>query len=569
MRRARLFSFDSAPSVLLAVIFGLFALLGAVLGFFLRPVARVVMRAYDWVSGHYVALLPWALRNRFFVLLVAGLAFGLSVNTIPQLGAELIPQMIQGRFEMSVKMAPGTPLAKTDSVVSRIQKRALEVAGIDRIYAVSGTGNRIDANPTEAGENIGNLLVVMEDDTGAAEEAAAMEELRAVTGRIPGVQTKFNRPELFSMATPLEIHVIGYDLEKLKSVSDQIARELARSPRFVDVKASLEEGHPEIQILFDQERAAQLGLTVRQISDQVVKQLRGEVATRFSFRDRKIDVLVRAEEADRSSVEDIRNIIINPESDRPLTLQAVAEIIATEGPAEINRVDQERAAVVAANLRFGTLKEAVAEAELVLSRIKLPYGIKLRMGGQSEEMNASFKSLLFALGLAIFLVYLVMASQFESLIHPLVILFSVPLALVGVVGSLILTGTPISIVVFIGVIMLAGIVVNNAIVLVDLINQLRQRGMEKHAAIIEGGRARLRPIIMTTLTTTLGLMPLALGVGDGAEVRAPMAITVIGGLMVSTLLTLLVVPVMYDLLDRRARVDQASQVASALADPSV
>jgi HAE1 family hydrophobic/amphiphilic exporter-1 len=298
----------------------------------------------------------------------------------------------------------------------------------------------------------------------------------------------------------------------------------------------------------------------------VVKQLRGEVATRFSFRDRKIDVLVRADEADRSSVEDVRNIIINPESERPLTLQAVAEIIATEGPAEINRVDQERAALVAANLRFGTLKEAVAEAEQVMAQVKLPYGIKLRMGGQSEEMDASFKSLMFALGLAIFLVYLVMASQFESLIHPLVILFSVPLALVGVVGSLIITGTPISIVVFIGVIMLAGIVVNNAIVLVDLINQLRERGMEKHAAIIEGGRARLRPIVMTTLTTTLGLIPLALGVGEGAEVRAPMAITVIGGLLVSTLLTLVVIPVMYDLLDRRTRVNRDEPVASALAD---
>ena len=183
--------------------------------------------------------------------------------------------------------------------------------------------------------------------------------------------------------------------------------------------------------------------------------------------------------------------------------------------------------------------------------MKLPYGLTMHIKGQSEEMAASFKSLLFALGLAVILVYLVMASQFESLVHPFVILFSIPLAAVGVSLALWMTDTRLSVIVFIGLIMLAGIVVNNAIVLLDLINQLRERGMDRIAAIKEGARLRLRPIMMTTLTTVLGLLPMALGIGQGSELRTPMAITVIGGLITSTLLTLLVVPVMYSLLDRR------------------
>jgi len=198
-----------------------------------------------------------------------------------------------------------------------------------------------------------------------------------------------------------------------------------------------------------------------------------------------------------------------------------------------------------------------------LAGMRLPYGLTMYIKGQSEEMAASFKSLMFALGLAVILVYLVMASQFESLLHPFVILFSIPLAAVGVAIALWLTGTSLSVIVFIGLIMLAGIVVNNAIVLLDLINQLRERGMDRMTAIREGARLRLRPIMMTTLTTVLGLLPMALGIGQGAEMRTPMAITVIGGLLTSTLLTLLVVPVMYSLLDRRRDVNAAVQTADA------
>jgi HAE1 family hydrophobic/amphiphilic exporter-1 len=208
-------------------------------------------------------------------------------------------------------------------------------------------------------------------------------------------------------------------------------------------------------------------------------------------------------------------------------------------------------AIITANVAYGDLGAAATAAGAIINRLPMPVGIGATVSGQSEEMQDSFRSMQFALALAIFLVYLVMASQFESLIHPLVILFTIPLALVGAVLALFITGTTINIVAFIGVIMLAGIVVNNAIVLVDLINQLRMQGKSQADAIMEAGGARLRPILMTSLTTALGLLPMALGFGEGAEVRTPMAITVIGGLLVSTLLTLLVIPVVYSLLDRK------------------
>jgi HAE1 family hydrophobic/amphiphilic exporter-1 len=209
-------------------------------------------------------------------------------------------------------------------------------------------------------------------------------------------------------------------------------------------------------------------------------------------------------------------------------------------------------ALVTANLRYGDLGTATGIINQVIDETTIPVGLGAELAGQSEEMSDSFRSLLFALLLAVFLVYLVMASQFESLLHPFVIFFSIPLAGIGAVWALWMTGSTISVVVFIGLILLAGIVVNNAIVLVDLINQLRAEGTAKLDAIVEGGRLRLRPILMTTLTTTLGLLPLAIGFGEGAEIRAPMAITVIGGLIVSTGLTLVVIPVMYAVLDRRS-----------------
>jgi hydrophobic/amphiphilic exporter-1 (mainly G- bacteria), HAE1 family len=546
----------------------------------------LVLTPYNAAARSYHAFLPKALAHPFAVLGFAALTFAASVALIPTLGMDLIPSLAQGRFEMTVKQSPGTALIDTDKLVAELQQKNASNPNIALIYGVSGTGTRLDATPTESGENIARLLVVLKP---GGDERAAIEALRATMASHGGAEVKFSRPQLFSFATPLEIELRGYDLASLEKAGKKLSGLMNASPRFADVKSTVEGGYPEIQIRFDQERAAALGLTTKQVSDQVVNKVRGSVATRYSFRDRKIDVLVRAQADQRGSVDDIRNLIVGYSGQRaasgpsatsssastattsasnstntnsagstsaangtPIRLSAVADVVSTQGPSEIHRISQERVAIVSANLHYGDLGTAVSEVRKLISENPLAAGVTTHIGGQSEELDASVKSLIFALTLAIFLVYLVMASQFESLLHPFVIMFSIPLALVGAVLALKITFTPLSVVVFIGLIMLAGIVVKNAIVLIDRVNQLREEGVEKIAAIMQAAESRLRPISMTTLCTLLGFMPLAITWGDGNEVRSPMAIAVIGGLLVSTLLTLVVIPVVYTLLDRRS-----------------
>lgn len=525
--------------------------LSAVVGPVMRKASDLAMKPYAGAERGYLRLLPSALAHPGKVLGMAALAFVATLALVPMLGADLIPQLAQDRFEMTAKLPAGTPLKQTDALVRELQLAHAKDDSIASLYGVSGSGTRLDASPTESGENIGKLTVVMADGGSARTEAAITERLRDSMRGHPGVQVDFARPALFSFSTPLEVELRGQDMATLERAGQALAARLRSNPHYADVKSTVEEGFPEIQIRFDQERAGALGLTTRQIADVVVKKVRGDVATRYSFRDRKIDVLVRAQEGDRASVESIRRLIVNPGSSRPVTLDAVAEVVATNGPSEIHRADQTRVAVVSANLRDIDLGGAVREVQAMVANDPLGAGVGMHIGGQGEELAESARSLIFAFGLAIFLVYLVMASQFESLLHPFVILFTIPLALVGAILALMLTGKPISVVVFIGLILLVGLVTKNAIILIDKVNQLREAGVAKHEALVEGARSRLRPIIMTTLCTLFGFLPLAVAMGEGAEVRAPMAITVIGGLLVSTLLTLLVIPVVYDLLDRR------------------
>jgi HAE1 family hydrophobic/amphiphilic exporter-1 len=560
-------------------------LCGLVFGRILRFVGRFVIWPYDRAAAFYHRSLPKALEHPWRVLGFSAVALAATLSLLPTLGLDLIPQLAQGRFDMTVTLPPGTPLAETDKLVAQISERHAKDPGVASIYGVAGAGTRLDANPTESGENIARLSIALKDGGSKAIEAAETERLRAGMTRADA-SMKFARPQLFSFSAPLEIEIRGYDLDALAKGGQRLADLMKASPRFTDVKSTVEGGYPEIQVRFDQDRAAALGLTTRDIADRLVRKVKGEVATRYEFRDRKIDVLVRARASDRGSVDDIRNLVVGyvpaagasgsgsaagsgssssaasgstaaasetaqSSNDTPIRLSAVAEVLASEGPSEIHRVSQERVAIVSSNLRYGDLSSAVAEVQDLIAQHPLAAGVKTRIGGQSEELDSSVQSLLFALGLAIFLVYLVMASQFESLLHPFVIMFSIPLAAVGAILALKLSGSAISVVVFIGLIMLVGIVVKNAIVLIDRVNQLREAGVPKREALAQGAESRLRPIVMTTLCTLIGFSPLAIGVGEGAEVRAPMALTVIGGLAVSTLLTLVVIPVVYDLLDRR------------------
>ncbi|MFC6184560.1 efflux RND transporter permease subunit [Pseudoxanthomonas japonensis] len=543
----------------------------------MRKASDLAMAPYGKAEAGYLRMLPAALKRPVPVLGGAALAFALTLAALPLLGVDLIPQLAQDRFEMTAKLPPGTPLAQTDALVREVQRAHAGEAGTRLLYGVSGTGTRLDASPTESGENIGKLSVVMTDN---AREQALVESLRETMKQWPEAQVDFARPELFALAPPLEIEIEGNNLESIRVAGNRLAELLRQSPHYADVKSTVEQGFPEIQIVFDQDRAAALGLTTRQIADAVVNKVRGNVATRYSFRDRKIDVLVRVQESERASVDDIRRLIVNPGGNKPVELISVADVIATTGPSEIHRADQRRVAIVSANLRDIDLGKAITEVRDMVSKNPLGTDVGMRIGGQGEELGESIRSLLFAFGLAIFLVYLVMASQFESLLHPFVILFTIPLALVGAVAALLLSRSPVSVVVFIGLILLVGLVVKNAIILIDKVNQLREEGVAKRVALVEGARSRLRPIMMTTLCAVFGFLPLALAFGQGAEVRSPMAITVIGGLLVSTLLTLLVIPVVYDLLDRkpdefyaergrRARLvaAQAEQVISHEDDP--
>ena len=374
-----------------------------------------------------------------------------------------------------------------------------------------------------------------------------------------------------------------------------------------DITTTTELGNPEIQIRFDRERLARLGLNETRISEVLRNKIRGDVASRYRDDDKQIDILVRAQESQRNNIADLRNLLIvggqdanqfqggnnrgrngqqqgqdafaaegqsigeiRPQGTQaagfpqgaadasriPIRLGAVADIEFAQGPAEILRIRGQRAAVVSANLSGRDLGGVAAEIreDLQELRAQLPVNTSLGLGGQNEELETSYQSIRFAISLAIFLVYLVMASQFESLIHPLIILFTVPLAMVGVILSLVVTRTDISVMVLLGAIILVGIVVNNAIVLVDDTNRLRRAGMSKRDALVRAGKVRFRPIVMTTLTTVLGLIPLAVGWGEGSEMRAPMAITVMGGLLFSTLLTLIFIPVAYELVDRKGLV---------------
>ncbi|MCB1845662.1 MAG: efflux RND transporter permease subunit, partial [Halioglobus sp.] len=389
-----------------------FALLATAMRWLLWLPALALDRLYRYTATVYEPLLAWSLRHRAIVIVGALSIFAGTMLLIPRLGTELIPQLSQGEFDLQLRLAPGSPLADTDRAIGAAQVAASGIDEVALTYSVAGTGNRLDANPVDAGEHSGTLSVTLKPGAGRDAEQKVMAALRSEVSRIPGIHYEFSRPSLMSFASPLQIEIAGYDLQGLERSSNAIVRELGRSDRFADVRSSFEQGNPEIQIEFDQERAARLGLSVRDIADRVVANVRGEIATRYTWRDRKIDVLVRSVDTQHSSIDEIRGLVVNPESGRPVTLDAVANISVALGPAEIRRIAQQRVAIVSANLAYGDLGAAAIEAQNIIDRLNMPSGLVASVAGQNEEKAESFRSMQFALALAIFLVYLVMASQF-------------------------------------------------------------------------------------------------------------------------------------------------------------
>jgi len=511
---------------------------------------RFFFRAFNWAYGSlesgYPPLLRKTLRNRGVVFGTVSIFFALTMVWIgPKLGSELIPEVRQGEFNLEVTLPVGTPVERTDKILQPLQNWIYDQPEVDKIASVSGTDKSANAS-SEEGEHTSKLTITMKRDTsGLASEEELIARIRNKAAKYSSVQTKISRPVLFSFRTPIEVQIHGFNLQRLQAYSAELEERMAKIPGVIDVKANIQSGNPEVQIVYNRPVLAQFGLNVMEVASIVRNKIRGDVATEFKEKDRRIDVLVRLREEDKESISDLRRLVINPGAEKPIQLEAVASILVKEGPSEIRRVDQQRTAVIAANISNRSLSEVSADILVELQEVELTDDFTYTLAGQNKEMETSLQSLKMALALAIFLVYIVMASQFESMLHPLMIIFTIPLALIGVVWWLFIFNIPLSIVVFLGLIMLSGIVVNNAIVLVDYINTLRARGMNKIDAIIEGGRVRLRPILMTTATTVLGLLPMALGIGDGAEIRTPMAITVIIGLISATMLTLIIIPTVY------------------------
>jgi len=497
-------------------------------------------------SGVYDRLLTGALARRAVTLAVAGGLFAASVWGVRWLGVELIPELSEGEFFFEAQLPEGASLAATDRVLQRMEAAAAAVPGVALHYATvgsrSGAGG-LGANTRS--ENLGQLNVIVADRANAGLETEIAERLRREFVLFPDLEAKFGRPAYFTLKTPIEVRIFGEDLAVLRDYSLAVARRLEQVPGLVDVRSSLEAGNPELQIVFDRERLAALGLDMAALSQALQDRVQGAVPTRFRLEDRQIDIRVRNREADRRSLEDVRSLVVPGPGGEPLRLVAVADVRLDRGPAEVHRLQQQRAAVVGANLERRSLGGAVRDVRQALQEVPPPPGVSVDLGGQNEEMEVSFASLRFALLLAVFLVYLVMAATFESFLHPFIVLFTIPLALVGVVAALLVTGTTVTVIVLIGAVMLVGIVVNNAIVLIDMINRFRRGGLSKREAVVRAGHVRLRPILMTTTTTVLGLLPMALSFGQGAELRSPLAITVAGGLLLSTLLTLVVIPAVY------------------------
>jgi len=523
------------------------------LGAILRPVAAMVGRGQNRLDSKYPSVLKRALARPGLVL---GLTLLLSLATIQGiqgLGRELLPEVKQGEMTAELFFPSGYPLEETDTLTTKLEKKIAQLEGVHDSAAVSGA-DRESLNNEEDGPHVGRITIRVEESPNRRElEAQLEEELRTLLSQQPEIRRfEIRRPTLLALKAPLEIEILAEDLDTLSELSHSVQSRLAEIPGVIDLRSSLRRGNPEVRIVLDRARLAEHNLNLGQVASRLRIAVEGEVATTFPESDERLDIRVRADLSEMHTVQQLHDLPVNPDAERPLPLGAVADLSTDFGPSEIRHIGSRRAAVLSATVDTDgyNLGGLASEMEAAIADLPVPMGSAIRVGGQKQEMDQALGSLNFALLLAIFLVYAVMAAQFESLLQPFVIMFSVPLAGIGAVWVLLLTDTPLSVVALLGFVVLAGIVVNNAIVLVDRMNQNQLRGLPLDEAIVGAARTRLRPILMTTFTTVLGMIPLTgwlggIGSAEGTELRAPMALVVIAGLLSSTLLTLLVIPVIY------------------------
>jgi len=528
-----------------------------------RALAIAVERLLLAGERFYSSLLRWVLVRPLTILVLALLLLGMTAWLATRLDSELLPEVHQGELTVEVALPVGTPLEQTDAVLRPVEQAILAEEEAIRSLLLTVGFDPANSQRSDEGEHTARFKVLLQSADPRLEDRV-VARLRRRFSAIPDLEARVVRPVLFSFRTPVEVEVHGDDLGELRRWSERVHEQLTALPQLADVESTLRAGAPEVQIIYDRDQLARYELNIAQVAERVKNAVQGTEATRFNLRDRRIPIVVRLDQEDRASVDDVRQLVVNPGGERPISLDAVAAVTLGEGPSEVRRVDGRRVALVRASLASGALGGAVEAIDSRLRQLDWPLRMTYLLSGQSQEWQNSRSSLLLALALSIFLVYVIMAAQFESLLQPLVIMFSIPLAFLGTVLALYGLGISLSIVAFLGMIMLAGIVVNNAIVLVDYINTLRRRGLALGQAVLEAGRVRLRPILMTTATTALGLAPMAAGLGDGAEIRRPMAIAVISGLVVSTLLTLVVIPSFYTSIGHL----QARWLGSSKAEPT-
>ncbi len=527
-----------------------------------EKVVRVsfIRKVLDWpmdmVEGFYNWVIVVFLRFRKMGLLFIFLLFICSVGLLTLLNKEFMPKVDQGQFMVKITMPTGTLLDVTNEVVKKVEAFVLTLPDVNSVTVSIGADedkDKAEGSVESLGSHQGQIAVELKKDR----EHGSKWVLNMIKEKIftmpmgrAHVEYIVNESAIAlgggGAGAPVSLEVRGHDLHKLKEIAESLVGKLQKVPGAFSVKHDFPMPSPETKVKINRDKAALYGLSVTDIAEAAQIALKGSVATKFKEEGKEVDIRVRLRKQDRRTFSKLQNIMIySKANNQDVPLSEVAYLVRGMGPSAIKRKDQERVIQVTSDIYQRSLSHFMTDVTAILEKIKLPSTYKIIVGGESEKMRASFQSMQFALILAILLVYMIMSSQFESLWQPFIIMLTVPLSLIGVAAALFLTGMSLNVVVILGIIMLGGIVVNNGIVLISCANDLRASGKSAYQSAVESGKLRLRPILMTTLTTVLGLIPLSLGLAEGAEMQQPMAITVMGGLLISTFLTLVVIPALY------------------------
>jgi HAE1 family hydrophobic/amphiphilic exporter-1 len=526
---------------------------------FVAGMKRISGNMLDGVDAAYARLLHRALSHRPTVFGVGIALFVLAVVLLPRVGFELQPTTDEGEVTVDAELAVGTRIETTEAVLVRLEEAIREAVPETVMLITQAGGGGGFGNQSMHRGNI-NVRMVPKDERERSSEQVAMELRRTLSG-LPGVvirtRASGNNNQMMrgggggggGDGSRFSVEILGHDLEVSKRLAQDLKTLMDATPGVADSRLSREEGRPEIAVRVDRDKAALLGLTVTGVANTIQTNVQGTQAAMFRETGNEYPIVVRLRQEDRGQLSSVGDILLSTPAGQVLPAKNVMVTERETGPVQIDRKNMERVQRVNAEVET-TISEAAANVQAQLPQLNVPQGFQIGLGNEIEEQNKTFRELQLVLILAVILVYTVMASQYESLRDPFIIMFSIPLAAIGVVGMLLLTRTPFSMQAYIGVIMLAGIVVSNAILLVDYANTLRRRdGMPLRPAIETAGRHRLRPILMTSVCTMLGLVPMALGIGEGAELQAPLARVVIGGLLTSTMITLVFVPAMYTLFE--------------------